>query len=192
MASSLPPPGWYPDPSGTGLLRWWDGATWTGYTTVRQEPARTGFVSALPWRIWAVFLSAIAIIDFVCFGVAESTKTADPGVWTLVGVIATVVFALVGATVTLGYRNWRTVAVFAALLAGIIGLAIFMTSVQSTSRSCNNDGQPISSGTFDCDTSDVIGGPVLLVVLFVPSFAVSSLGKAAGRITRRGSGADAE
>jgi hypothetical protein len=31
--------GWYPDPAGTGLEKWWDGSAWTEFT---HKPARAG------------------------------------------------------------------------------------------------------------------------------------------------------
>lgn len=37
-------PGWYPDPYGTGSLRWWDGQNWT--ERLNPEPARP----PRPWR----------------------------------------------------------------------------------------------------------------------------------------------
>ncbi|MFC6934084.1 DUF2510 domain-containing protein [Actinomadura yumaensis] len=35
---TLSRPGWYPDPYGTGSLRWWDGRTWTDH--LNPEPPR--------------------------------------------------------------------------------------------------------------------------------------------------------
>lgn len=35
---ALPPAGWHPDPTGTGQLRYWDGAAWTGSLRPEQTP----------------------------------------------------------------------------------------------------------------------------------------------------------
>ncbi|MFE5603511.1 DUF2510 domain-containing protein [Streptomyces coelicoflavus] len=40
-----PPPGWYRDPSGPHLERWWDGTAWTEH---RRAPEPTGYGPAVP------------------------------------------------------------------------------------------------------------------------------------------------
>jgi hypothetical protein len=35
--ASLPGAGWFQDPGGQPILRWWDGATWTGHTSPKPE-----------------------------------------------------------------------------------------------------------------------------------------------------------
>lgn len=47
MTSPTPPPGWHPDPSEPGLIRYWDGTQWTEHTqpaaeSTSEEPAPTG------------------------------------------------------------------------------------------------------------------------------------------------------
>ncbi|MEK8070576.1 DUF2510 domain-containing protein [Rhodococcoides navarretei] len=39
MTSPTPPPGWHPDPSEPGLIRYWDGSQWTEHTQPANGPA---------------------------------------------------------------------------------------------------------------------------------------------------------
>jgi Protein of unknown function (DUF2510) len=38
MGVGTVPPGWYPDRQDAALLRWWDGAQWTGHIQPRTGP----------------------------------------------------------------------------------------------------------------------------------------------------------
>jgi hypothetical protein len=35
-APETPPFGWYPDPAGTAMLRWWDGSSWSDRLEYRR------------------------------------------------------------------------------------------------------------------------------------------------------------
>lgn len=39
--SDAPAPGWYADPQGVALYRWWDGAAWTASTADGQQSAQS-------------------------------------------------------------------------------------------------------------------------------------------------------
>jgi hypothetical protein len=36
---AVPEPAWFPDPRGTGMMRYWDGTVWTQYLRPDDRPA---------------------------------------------------------------------------------------------------------------------------------------------------------
>jgi len=173
---SLIPPGWYPDPRQEAAWRWWDGTTWTFYTHTPVLPMRSR-ARGLPWKPWLASVGVSLVVGGVLIGHAESTRTPNPGVWYAAGFASVAAIVLITAALTLGRKPWLHVAAFAAIAAIALGLVVFTTSAPSSSRSCQNAGQPQSAGTYDCDTSFGFGMPFLVVVFFVPAMALATLGK---------------
>lgn len=59
MTASNPPPGWYPDPAGSGADRWWDGWAWT---TQLRAPVAAPTPHAPPGRPSAAVVMALLAI----------------------------------------------------------------------------------------------------------------------------------
>ena len=87
--------GWYADPSGKALLRWWDGAQWTGWThdggmpatadvvanpneVVQQSPLREGRIALLLGAA-----DRIAVIDVETTGLFSADRVVEVAVVTI-------------------------------------------------------------------------------------------------------------
>lgn len=82
----LPPPGWHPDPSGTGQLRYWDGTAWTSH--VAPDPALAGATAQTAPAQQAPVLPVAA----------TPRPRTSRATWVVLGVTAVVVAAAIGGT----------------------------------------------------------------------------------------------
>ena len=51
LTDAVAPPGWYPDPGSTTLLRYFDGRAWTGHTAPKQLPPQASPLDSGPRRL---------------------------------------------------------------------------------------------------------------------------------------------
>lgn len=113
-------PGWYPDPSGNGGQRWWDGTTWTQqapytYQTAVQR-APEGARTNTPW-IWLIIVLPLVTtlpLFFVDWGAfvrsqLDTSATAALAMYTSPAYLLTTVggWVVYGLVVFFAYRDYR-------------------------------------------------------------------------------------
>jgi membrane protease YdiL (CAAX protease family) len=104
-APALPPPAWYPDPSGVGELRYWNGTAWTPGVVIGGQVTER----AMPWPPVG---RAVPPVD-------ERVDLPGRAAWYgvggfVVGVVAGILLAIVSAALDLPD--------FATLLLNVVGL----------------------------------------------------------------------
>lgn len=68
--TSAPPCGWYPDPSGTPWLRWFDGTRWTDAVTpiqnmpqpLPQATSKPWYTAEVPFTIKVAFATLVVVV----------------------------------------------------------------------------------------------------------------------------------
>ena len=137
------PAGWYPDPSGSVRLRYFDGTRWTNYLSDAGPPqgAHTDDIGATTQRHTGVrrplvFL-ILAIVAFLV-AVAGFVKLMDSGdsEILIVGLLLLVVFAVVGAVLSAKMRAAKPavrrllVFLILAIVGYLIAVAAFVLQVR--------------------------------------------------------------
>ena len=75
---SGPPPGWYPDPYGQPVERWWDERQWTGsIQPFANQQASSGGSGGASTAIWIVSGIALAFVLFIGFAGSTGEGASD-------------------------------------------------------------------------------------------------------------------
>lgn len=126
-ANGIAPPGWYPDPSGSGRRRWWNGLAWTAAIQDSEmllgpasgavlQPAVSSSTALNPWPVWGMALMPFAsllqlvLIDWPTVltaiaraAAADAPLTEPPPGMLLVEVIGVVAL---GLTIAFAVIDW--------------------------------------------------------------------------------------
>ncbi|QCB97385.1 DUF2510 domain-containing protein [Arthrobacter sp. PAMC25564] len=119
-----PAPGWYPDPAGSGRLRWWDGTAWTGHLNAPtpaipagrpQISGNTPVYNLFIWLIVALPIIPLIILMFwnpvlrLRTTGLRRVQTADPAaIFTLpYFLLIASAFLIYAVSAVMAYLDWQ-------------------------------------------------------------------------------------
>ncbi|HEV2370367.1 MAG TPA: DUF2510 domain-containing protein [Acidimicrobiales bacterium] len=124
-AAPTPPPGWYPEPATPGVVRYWSGHEWTGYTASAVVPPRPRSAAerierALTWlacgATWLVTGVAVLVSPLLLLSDAPNAgATATAGFEAVMALLAA---SVVAAVASAGGWEWPRRVRVGVLLAG--------------------------------------------------------------------------
>ena len=129
--STTVPAGWYPDPQGPPLQRWWDGAVWTQHTN-DPRPEALSAPTAVPAAVKEPVSAYVPMQGFasktttppVSYGSPVRTSALNAWVWLLAGM--PLIQGVVGLVVLLAIREIPGGVVRYALLIGPLAAYFFL------------------------------------------------------------------
>ena len=110
---SATPPGWYPDPSRPGLMRWWDGSQWSEQSAPAPPPIYVGQTDGYAIAALITGVLGVPIVSIVLGVVARNRIRESGGLKTGNG--------LAIAGIVLGAIQ---VAIFAIVLIVLVGFGV--------------------------------------------------------------------
>jgi uncharacterized protein DUF2510 len=117
---ATPPPNWYPDPSGAGGFRWWDGHGWTAFTGPPQPGAAGRHARRLARGVGAGAL-VLTVIGLILSRHRVTVQSGPAVVWLGVALIgAAVLMSLLVPKVHIAIRIVVAVALVAGLVSGFL------------------------------------------------------------------------
>jgi hypothetical protein len=134
--STTVPAGWYPDPQGPPLQRWWDGAVWTQHTNDPRpvaSPLPTALEEQVPAYVPMQGFESKTTTRPVSYGAPTRTSALNVWVWLLAGM--PLIQGVVGLVVLLAIKELPGGVVRYALLIGPLAAYLFLAKKDgATSR----------------------------------------------------------
>ena len=161
-----PVPGWYPDPSGTGGTRWWDGTAWSQDVRSPAVQARTvGFGEAIrrAFAGWSDYSSRSTVAEYWWYFLFEAILGIPLSIVMIVAFVSSFGTSTgADGSPVITSQGLSGPALVTLFLLGVVYVALFLVRLPLTVRRLHDTDR---SGWWYFVSAIPFGGIVLIVFL---------------------------